>query len=231
LNGAVIDQPAEPLRHSLLGPAELILLGGNPGHLAVGDHPGGHGFEKKFSERHGIDAVGITLMGPYWGCMTSSPFFMAKDLKGPVDLIVGAGVCGIEVEQAGESLGYVRPVRGGGQPLVHRTNHPFWNLALTGPIPGQALVQRCLKPPAGPLQLPLLQLSVHQPLAPAEMRVGGIHKHVLASGKGAFDRPMQKRLQFGPGALNLRIPPQLGPQCIAGDHPCMEQRSEDRGEG
>ena len=51
---------------------------------------------------------------------------------------------------------------------MHRTNHGFWNLALTGPIPDQALVQRCLQPPAGPLQLPLPQVSVHQPLAPAK---------------------------------------------------------------
>ena len=72
--------------------------------------------------------------------MTFSPFFMAKDLKGPVDLIVGAGICGIDVEQACESLGYIRPIRWGGQSLVHRTNHGFWNLALTRPIPGQALV-------------------------------------------------------------------------------------------
>ena len=115
--------------------------------------------------------------------------------------------------------------------MVHRTNHRFWHLALTGPIPDQALVQRCLQPPAGPLQLPLSSVSVHQPLAPADMRVGGIHKHVLASGKGALDCLVQTWFQFGPGALNPGISPQLFPQSVAGDHSCTEHGSEGRGEG
>ena len=170
-------------------------------------------------------------MAPHWGCMTSSPFFMAKDLKGPVDLILGAGVCGIELKQACESFGDIRPVRGGGQPLVHRTNHVFWDLALTGPIPGQAPLQRCLQPPAGPLQLSLPWVSLHQPLAPAELHVGGIHKHVLASGKGSLNGSMQQRFQFSPGALNPSIPPKLLPQRVAGDHPCTKQGSKGRGEG
>ena len=170
-------------------------------------------------------------MSPHWGCMTSSPFFMAKDLQSPVDLIVGAAVGGIEADQPFQSLVLIRSVRGGGQPLVHRTNHGVWNLALTGPVPGQALVQRCLQPPSGPFQVPPPPVSVDHALAPAEMRVGGIHKHVLASVKGAIDSPIKMRLQFSPGPLNPSIPPQLFPQRVAGDHPCAEQGSEDRCEG
>ena len=89
LNRAFIDQPAKPLCDSFLGSAELILPGGHPRHFSVGDHAGGHGFEKHFAERHDTDSVGITLMGLQGRCMTCSPFFMATDgLEGPVDLIL-----------------------------------------------------------------------------------------------------------------------------------------------
>ena len=91
LNRAFVDQSAQSLSNSLLRSCELILAGGHPSHLTVGDHAGGHGFEKKFSERHGTDEVAITLMGRQRGCMTCSPFFMSKEaLKGTVDLIVEA---------------------------------------------------------------------------------------------------------------------------------------------
>jgi len=37
--------------------------------------------------------------------------------------------------------------------------------------------------------------------------------------------------QFRPRALHIRVSPQLLPQSVIGDHPCREQRSEDRREG
>ena len=115
LNCAFVDQPAEPLRHGFLGSRELILPGGHPGHFAVGDHAGGHRFEEQFAERHGTDAVEITLVGLPGGCMTCSPFFMPKDaLQGPVDLVAEARAGGVEANQVCESFGSIGFVRGSG---------------------------------------------------------------------------------------------------------------------
>ena len=205
----------------------MILPGGHPGHFAVGDHTGGHGFEKQFSERHDTDAVEITLMGVQRWCMTCSPSSWGKDgLKGAVDLVAQTCVGGIEANQACKSFRCIRSVRGGDQPVVHRTNHSFWDLSLTALVPRQALIQRRLQPPADPLHLPRPKVSVHQPLPPVELPMGRIHKHVHATSKGAVDSPVEQRLQLRPGALNARIPPQLQPQIVAGDNSCSEQWSE-----
>ena len=164
--------------------------------------------------------------------MTCSPFFMAKNAQQSlVDLIVEARGGGIEPNQSCESLGWIGPVRGGGQLLVHRTNHSVWNSTVAGAVPSQALVQRCLKPPAEPLKSPRPQVPVHQPAAPTELRMGRIHKHVVTVRKGIVDGPMEQRLQFRPWALNARISPQLLPEVVAGDDPCAEQRSEGCGKG
>ena len=61
--------------------------------------------------------------------------------------------------------------------------------------------------------------------------MGCIHQHVVAIGDGAVDGAMQMRFQFRPRTLHIRISPQLFPQYVIGDHPCREQRSEDRREG
>ena len=70
-------------------------------------------------------------------------------------------------------------------------------------------------------------------MAPVELRMGCIHQHVVAIGDGAVDGAMQMRFQFRPRALHIGscISPQLFPQHVIGDHPCREQRSEDRREG
>ena len=113
--------------------------------------------------------------------------------------------------------------------MVHRTNHWFRNLPLTGPVPGKALVQRCLQPPAEPLQSPCPHGFLHQPPAPAGVPMGRIHKNVLASSTGAVDGPMEQGLKFTPGTLNASVPPQLLPQGVAGHHPRAEKRSEGGG--
>ena len=61
--------------------------------------------------------------------------------------------------------------------------------------------------------------------------MGCIHKHVVAISDGAVDGAMQMGFQFRPRALHICITPQLFPQSVIGDHPCREQRSEDRREG
>ena len=114
---------------------------------------------------------------------------------------------------------------------MHRTNHGLWNAPLAAAVPDQALIQRCLQPPAGPWQVLAPHASLHQPLAPVELRMGCIHQHVVAIGDGAVDGAMQMRFQFRPRALHICITPQLFPQNVMGDHPCREQRSEDRREG
>ena len=38
------------------------------------------------------------------------------------------------------------------------------------------------------------QVSVHQPLTPAELRMGGIQEHVVASSNGAVDGVMEELL-------------------------------------
>ena len=86
-------------------------------------------------------------------------------------------------------------------------NHGLWNGTLAGSVPGQALIQRCLQPPAGPLNVSRPQASVHQPLAPVELRMGRIHKHVVAISDGAVDGSMEMGLQFRPRTLDLRVPP------------------------
>ena len=87
LNCAFVDESAESLRDGFLGSRELILSVGHPRHFTVGDHAGGHGFQKQFSESHGTDVVQITLIGLKGACMTCLPFFMAKNgLKCSIDL-------------------------------------------------------------------------------------------------------------------------------------------------
>ena len=48
---------------------------------------------------------------------------------------------------------------------------------------------------------------MHQQLAPVELRMGRIHKHVVAISDGAVDGFMEMGLQFRPRALDLRVPP------------------------
>ena len=105
LNRAFINQSAEALRDSFFGSIELILLAGHPRHFAIGDDAAGHGLQKQFSKRHGIAAVGNTLMAVPEGCMTCSPFFMAvDDLKRQIDLIVEIGAGIIQANQVCEPL-------------------------------------------------------------------------------------------------------------------------------
>ena len=73
-------------------------------------------------------------------------------------------------------------------------NHGLWNGALAGPVPDQALIQGCLQPPAGPLNVSSPLASVHQPLALVELRMGCIHKHVDAISDGAVDGSMEMGL-------------------------------------
>ena len=148
-----------------------------------------------------------------------------------MDLMVEVLVSGIEANQACESFAEFGPVGGAAQPDVHRTNRGLWNGPLAGAIPDQALIQRCLQSPAGPLNVLVSHASVHQALAPVELRIFCIHQHVVAISDGVVDGAMQMGFHFRPRALHRRVPPQLFPQSVNGDHPCGEQRSRDRGEG
>ena len=129
--------------------------------------------------------------------MTCSPFFMAvDDLKRQIDLIVQIGAGVIKANQGCESLCFGRLPLGCCQDSVHCTNHVFWDLSLAGSVPCKALVQRCLQPPADPLQPPDPQVLLHDPSAPADLSMGGIHHDVVASSQGADHRFMKQRLQF-----------------------------------
>ena len=135
------------------------------------------------------------------------------------------------MDQACEAFACIGPVRWGCQTDVHRTNQGLWDGSLARAIPGQALIQQSLNPPADPLHMWRSQVSVHQPLTPDELRMGGIQKHVVASSNGAVDGLMEEALQYSPWALHIFFPPQLFPQRVVGDHLCAEQWCECRGDG
>ena len=49
---ALVHQTSEPDSSSLLGPIKAGLVGGQPVHLVLGDHPGGKALQEDFSDGH-----------------------------------------------------------------------------------------------------------------------------------------------------------------------------------
>ena len=86
----------------------------------------------------------------------------------------------------------------------HESRPLEWNVGGIGSRPGTD--PKVSEPPAGPLNVSRLQASVHQPLAPVELRMGRIHKHCVDIINEAVDGSMEMGLHFRPGPWTLGPP-------------------------